>query len=693
MSELLTFWDAVASALMRAGDYNKNDQTPPAAILWPDKERQWEPLLPALRLRLPLLTLGSYDPAARSGPASYLRCMIAGALDDGLPAGSVPVIYLPGYSRADVRAVEECPKPLQPLAELQYRGVIFSHKNGRDWTIAGFLQAADGLGISIGADAATREAMPRALLKLADEPLAHLRQQAPLRAPFFDTLLHPDHMRRLLKWLDDPQGYPTQLTAEEWQSFCALCRDKYAFDPPADGPLTAAGRLGARYGAWAAVWERYEEAPAAYPNLPGLLRQAQPRQLGLFGEAQPTWPGYNQQQEDALRTELLALQDQPAGAARQAVLGLDKQHGPRRAWVWAQLDQAPLANALQPLAILAKLTGQPLGGATLEAVAGAYAGWGWQADAAVLQALAAVDQADDVVAVKAAIAPLYRPWLEGAALAFQAAVMPHPGQRYVVAPLPPSEPGTCLLFCDALRLDLGQRLAADLARRGLMAEISWRLAALPPVTSTAKPAVSPVAGQIAGQGKHDLTPVSAASGAAVTIGVLRGLLQEAGYQVLQGDALGDPTGRAWTEFGAIDRYGHDHGWKIAQHAVGELAGLAERSDALLRHGWQRVVVVTDHGWLLLPGGLPKAELPQHLTHKRKGRCAVLKEGAITDQQTVPWHWDPNVRIAVASGIRCYEAGQEYEHGGLSPQECVTPRITVTAPGGHQTEIGAIDSIS
>ncbi len=72
---------------------------------------------------------------------------------------------------------------------------------------------------------------------------------------------------------------------------------------------------------------------------------------------------------------------------------------------------------------------------------------------------------------------------------------------------------------------------------------------------------------------------------------------------------------------------------------------------------------------------------------------MLKEGAVTDQQTVPWHWDPNVRIAVASGIRCYEAGQEYEHGGLSPQECVTPLITVTVLGGHQTEIVTIDSIS
>ena len=58
---------------------------------------------------------------------------------------------------------------------------------------------------------------------------------------------------------------------------------------------------------------------------------------------------------------------------------------------------------------------------------------------------------------------------------------------------------------------------------------------------------------------------------------------------------------------------------------------------------------------------------------------MLKEGAQTDQQTVPWHWDHDVRIAVAPGIACYEAGKEYEHGGLSPQECVVPVITVSRP--------------
>ena len=42
-------------------------------------------------------------------------------------------------------------------------------------------------------------------------------------------------------------------------------------------------------------------------------------------------------------------------------------------------------------------------------VAAAYTGWGWQVDAAVLDALAAVETAEDVAAVKAAILPLYRP--------------------------------------------------------------------------------------------------------------------------------------------------------------------------------------------------------------------------------------------------------------------------------------------
>ncbi len=689
----VTLLKYLIKALNQTGAYNANDQALSAAILWTDKERQWEPLLPLLRQPLHLLTLGDYNPADRTGPAYYLRCMIARTLDDKLPEDAIPIIYLPGYSRQEMRAVEDCPKPLQPLVALQYSGVFFSHKNGRDWTIAGFLQSPDeGLGIPISAGSATKDAMQRALLKLVYEPVEHLRHAAPLKASFFDSLLNPDEVRRLLKWMDDPTGYPAQISQQEWDAFCALCHSKYSFQPQEDGPITAAQNLGERYGPWAVVWDRFEEAPDAYPNLPELLDKAHP-QLSLFVEPSPTWPAANAIAEDHLREDLNGLDDTPVQKARQIIAILEAEHSERRLWVWAKLDQSPLVMALRHLHKLTQVTEKSLHGASVEMIAERYVDWGWEADAAVMEALQAVDRAEDVAAIKAAIVSLYHPWLEDAAQAFQQAVALTPAETIAPHPLPEPDPGACILFCDALRFDAGKRLQALFDQRDLNTEMAWRLSALPPVTPTAKPALSPVADLITGNGKQDLIPVVEETGSNITAAVLRNLLSDAGYQILTSEELGDPAGKAWTEFGAIDTYGHEHGWKIAHHLLDELEGLAERVQALLQHGWRQVLIVTDHGWLMLPKGLPKTELPLHLTHLRKGRCAVLKKGSDSDQQTVPWHWDDNVRIAVASGSSCYEAGKEYEHGGLSPQECVTPTITVSRAESASANTVTIASIS
>src|SRR5688572_5935118 len=101
-----TLLDALVAAVGRAAAHNPNDGVAPAVILWTDKERQWEGLLPELRQHLPLLTLSAYAPEERSGPAFWLRCAIAGVLDPApVPAGVTPVIYLPGVSRSDLRAV------------------------------------------------------------------------------------------------------------------------------------------------------------------------------------------------------------------------------------------------------------------------------------------------------------------------------------------------------------------------------------------------------------------------------------------------------------------------------------------------------------------------------------------------------------------------------------------------------------
>ena len=79
-------------------------------------------MIPRLQSELAeLLVLGDYAPEPH-GPAIRLRCVIAGkAPDVTLPADRVPVFYLPGVSRQDLRAIEDCPDLLKPLAELQYR--------------------------------------------------------------------------------------------------------------------------------------------------------------------------------------------------------------------------------------------------------------------------------------------------------------------------------------------------------------------------------------------------------------------------------------------------------------------------------------------------------------------------------------------------------------------------------------------
>ena len=151
-----TFLDALTDAIAAAGAYNKQDQASPAAVLWPDNDRQWEGVVPLLGNRVPVFVLGEYSPEKRTGPAYWLRCIIARTIPHpDLPSARVPVLYLPGYGRQDIRALETCPyRTPKPLAELQYRGVLWTQKNGRDWTISAFLQSRDGgLGIEVGADA------------------------------------------------------------------------------------------------------------------------------------------------------------------------------------------------------------------------------------------------------------------------------------------------------------------------------------------------------------------------------------------------------------------------------------------------------------------------------------------------------------------------------------------------------------
>jgi len=678
-----TVFSELLKALESAAAYNPNDQVAPVVILWPDKSHQWEPLVPRLREALPhFLTLGSYNPGEKTGPAIWLKCMIARTLPEAdWPEEAVPILYLPGVSRHELRAVEDCPRELQPLCELQYRGVWFTQENTRDWTVYAFLTSKrGGLGLDVAPTEETREAILSALAKLADVPVAELRGRR-LHAEDFRALLQPDLVRQLLRWLNSPQETRASWTPEEWQAFCASCRERYGFDPERDGELVGAEKLGSVQGPWEHVWQRFDEAPAAYPRLPDLLRRAKPEDETTLFFRRESWPQCNERAEEELRAELLELEALPPEAAAAKLKELESRHGERRTWVWAKLGQAPLAEALEHLALLARIARKPLGGESPEAMATAYATEGWQADAAALEALALVKKSDDIKAVKTAIRAVYKPWLEEAAERFQELVREksslEPG-RDMGSSLGEVEPATCILFADGLRLDLGKRLCERLKASGFVVKEKWRWVPLPPVTPTAKPAASPVADLLTGEGTEvvEFRPQIRETGQPLTADRFRKLLTNRGFQVLSLDETGDPEGRAWTEYGEIDRRGHEEGWKLARRIAEELDGLVERVQGLIQAGWREIRIVTDHGWLLLPGGLPKVEMPKYLAETRWTRCGILKPGAKVELPIVQWHWNPEVAVVIAPGIGSFRANTDFSHGGLSLQECVILELFV-----------------
>lgn len=685
----ITLIDALISSLRMAEAYNQNVEFRPAVILWTDKEREWEALVPSLRERLPqFLTYGPYEPTLRQGTAIWLKCALAGTQPTiSLSPTEVPILYLPGVSRSDLRAIEETAKELQPLAELQFRGSYWSQVNGKDWTVRAYLTSANGgLQLDMAGDQKTLDACLSALPELADTVVDKLRGHR-LEASDFHSLLTQDPVRDLLVWMDSPSATEAQWGEARFQAFLQLCRGQFRFDPKKDGPLVAAERLADRQEAWSGVWDRFCESPKRYGKIPELIRQATTgKTVDLFYD-KSSWPQYNEEAEGQLRAGLLGMMDLGRKEAVEHIQALEKDHAPRRAWVWASLGQAPLATALEPLVRLAAGQAKALIGNSPQELAIVYSSDAWRTDAAAMQALGSSLSGDDEKAVLAAVRSLYQAWLNESADTLQGMIAKHgyPGDKSIPQQTAGLKAGECALFADGLRMDLGHSLQEALLAEGLKVDLSWTWVAYPSVTATSKPAVSPISDLLAGtQDGKDFEPCVADGQKALSSDRFAKEVEGRGFQVLKGDAPGTVDKPGWTEFGDIDHYGHQHGWRMARHAHEQVQTLKQRILALLGSGWTRVKVVTDHGWLLLPGGLPKRELPSSLAETRWSRCGMLKTGSVTDLPRVPWFWNPGLEVASAPGAGAFKAGTEYAHGGLSLQECVAPILVVSsvsaAPG-------------
>jgi hypothetical protein len=281
---------------------------------------------------------------------------------------------------------------------------------------------------------------------------------------------------------------------------------------------------------------------------------------------------------------------------------------------------------------------------------------------------------DDRAVVAAALRAVYLPWLDDVARAMQA--LAAEGKLPLAQPqkVPTPPPEAVLLFVDGLRMDLAHALADLVRRSGAKVDVSHRWSGFPTMTATCKPLISPAAGLLSASPTGELIP--AFEGKPTQKPVLSKAIEAAGWSTSETLLGAEPL---WSEIGRFDERGHSLGADLPTQ-MRDL--LKEVADIILRlaHRGKRVRIVTDRGWLLMPGGLEQAALVTGLVLAGgKGhRVATLKEGAPTTYPRIPWTWDKSVSLATATGARAFFGGVEYAHGGISPQECVLPVLDITA---------------
>ena len=261
-----------------------------------------------------------------------------------------------------------------------------------------------------------------------------------------------------------------------------------------------------------------------------------------------------------------------------------------------------------------------------------------------------------------------------------------------------ADPGEVLFFADGLRYDVARQLQQRLEEMGITGSLSTRWAGLPSVTATAKPAITPLIGEIEGKALPEDFAPAFLSGKPTSASEIRKALTAQGYAVLTDNELNipdSPEARGWLEIGDLDHRGHQLQNDLPGVITDEIERLALRIQKLLDAGWRSVKVVTDHGWLFCPDGLPTAELPKHLTASKWARCAAIKGDSQVPVPTAAWSWNTSEKFATPNGAACFNTGgsNSYAHGGISLQECLTPVVVVSGGTSSSTPSASITEIS
>jgi len=673
-----SIYDKVIQALKQAENHNSNIMVKPEAILWPDPENQWLEVIADLQKDLPeLLVYGSYVPAQKTGPAIWIKCMLAKMLPEAdWSEERTPIIYLPGISKENLRNVENAVFNLQPLIEYQYTGVLFLQENGREWSVLAFVEnPINGLGVKINKDNATKIALKKTLSSIFRDPEV-LYGRSLIDAEYLNSQLLPDVIPAILKWMSAGDDFLSTMDLGKREAFKNIFHSQYGVDLDYKNIKAVAEKLGSQKGAWHNVWQHYVNAPHKYPGIEERLRLGKPEDLGigLYVLPDESWPQVNEKKEADLSNGLSKAAKADAHKALEKLHDLERQHGVRRGWVWSELGQSPLANALQFLVPLAEKSLEMYASGTIEALKSYYIERGYEVDQLMRKSMVAVKSDKDRKIIKSIIQLFYRPWLENITHKFQKLIATDSTIFTNVSAGIETE--SYVLFVDAFRYELAEEFTSRLHKSNMKVSLEAGWSAIPSLTATAKVHMSPIANQVSLESNLVEFKPQLNNGKDLLTLVFREMLKVNEFQFISNSEDIQSAGRYWQEIGDIDTKGHEEQAGMVKRVEELFDQIQETLELAFSKGIKRIKIVTDHGWLLLPGGLPKTHLNAGLFETRWGRCALIKEGVNTDLLHLAWRWNPSIFIAYAPGISFFKANEEYAHGGISIHECLIPTMII-----------------
>ena len=240
-----------------------------------------------------------------------------------------------------------------------------------------------------------------------------------------------------------------------------------------------------------------------------------------------------------------------------------------------------------------------------------------------------------------------------------------------------------VLVVDALRYD-----CAHLVRQALPnldVKLEPLRAALPTVTPVGMTALLPLSAtevsfDLKGNGLHPRLDGKDAAARSTRIAFLQAFgadcheIGDLEARANPPDALGDLL----VVFGheEVDHIGHGSADALVRHIHLEIERIARMVRKLHRWRYPEVHVVTDHGFILLDEDrLPdEVRCDRDWCRIRKARFALVPAEADLPVASLPFDWDPTLRVALPPGLAFFQAEQSFSHGGAALQELVIPHL-------------------